>query len=159
MKRLRGVALCLLVVLVCGTSWVVGAEESEDALCIPLGEITLEPPESVEARRSPVAFPHALHFDYSCKTCHHMWENDDSLQGCMASGCHDLAESPRKAGGGAVDPREAVRYYKNAYHDACIGCHRQIEKENKKLAASGKVLSEQLPRTGPTGCHGCHPRE
>ena len=160
MKRLHGVALCLIVVLVCGSSWVIAAQESEEALCIPLEEIILEPPESVEAKRSPVAFPHSLHFDYNCKTCHHKWENDASLKGCMASGCHDLAESPKKnAKGDAVDAQAAVRYYKSAYHDACIGCHKKIEKENRELAASGKVLSDQLPRTGPIGCNECHPRE
>jgi len=159
MDRLRGVALCLIIILVCGSSWVIAAQEAEDTLCIPVEEITLEPPESVEAKRSHVAFPHGVHFDYSCKTCHHKWENDAALKGCMTSGCHDLAKSPKKAAGSAIDAITAVRYYKTAYHDKCIGCHKEIEKKYQKVVASGKVLREQLPRTGPLGCKDCHPKE
>lgn len=159
MNRLRGMALCLITILVCSGSWVIAAQEAEDTLCIPLEEITLEPPESAEAKRSHVAFPHAVHFDYNCKTCHHKWDNDAALKGCMASGCHDLSQSPKKTEGGAVDAEAAMRYYKTAYHAKCIGCHKEIEKKNKKIAASGKVLAEKLPRTGPLGCNECHPKE
>lgn len=159
MDRFRTVALLLIVVLVCGGLWGVAAQGSEEAetLCIPMGHIVLSAPDGVEAKRSAVDFPHNLHFGYNCKTCHHKWENDTDLNGCMA--CHDLTESPSKAGGGKVDPEEAVMYYKTAYHKMCIGCHKEIKQKSAALAKSGRVLKDKLPPTGPTGCAGCHPKE
>ena len=159
MNRFRTVVFFLIVVLVCGSSWVVVAQDSEDQLCIPLDIIELAPPESVEAKRSTVEFPHAVHFDYSCQTCHHKWENDENLTGCMTSGCHDMAQAPKKEAVKADDADAELKYYKAAYHAMCIGCHKEIKKQNEALAASGKVLRDKLPATGPTGCNGCHPKE
>ncbi len=159
MDRLRVVVFCFIVVLVCGSSLAVVAQDAEDKLCIPMDSIEIAPPESVEAKRSSVAFPHALHFDFSCQTCHHKWEKDANLTGCMTSGCHDLEVSPKKGTDTAKVADAGMKYYKTAYHSMCIGCHKEIKKQNKALAASGKVLTDKLPNTGPTGCNGCHPKE
>jgi len=159
MDRLRMAAWCLIIMLAFGGSWVIAAQDSEDKLCIPVESITLKAPESVEAKRAEVEFPHSVHFDYNCKTCHHKWENDANLTGCMTSGCHDLAQSPKKAKSRIVDPKAVMKYYKTAYHNKCIGCHKQIKMKNEALAASGKVLKDKLPNTGPTSCKGCHPKE
>ena len=123
-------------------------------MCIPLGVISLEPPETVEAKRSPVDFPHALHFDYACMECHHQWSaTDETIQSCGVSGCHELDAPPEPDSGD--DP---ILYYKNAYHVMCIGCHKEIKAVNKKIAMTMGQTGEQLKPTGPTGCIQCHPK-
>lgn len=159
MDKFRTVALGLICFLVFGSSFGVASQDSDDALCVPVGDILIEPPESVEAKRSPVTFPHSVHFDTSCKTCHHKWDNSAELNGCMTSGCHDVVKAPKKAKGRPVDSETEIKYYKTAYHFLCIDCHKQVKLDNQKLVKSGKVLSDQLPATGPTGCVGCHPKE
>ncbi len=137
-----------------GTS-AISSETSDEVLCIPMGTIVLEPPEGVVPKRSAVTFRHPVHYQYSCQTCHHDWAGEAQITGCMTSGCHDLIESPVKTGD--LDRDEAVRYYKNAYHDMCIGCHAEIHARNKEAERSlipGKV---RLMRSGPTGCVQCHP--
>jgi hypothetical protein len=157
MLKYRFTVVSLILILIFSGSWVVASQDSEEGFCVPTGVIELFAPDSVESKRSPVEFPHAAHFDYNCKTCHHKWKNDSNLSGCMATGCHDGAKSPKKAG--KTDPEAVIKYYKNAYHVMCIGCHKQIQIDNKKLAVSGKILSSKLQNAGPTGCVGCHPRE
>ncbi|MCG6892009.1 MAG: cytochrome c3 family protein [Desulfobacteraceae bacterium] len=149
LKPLLG-CLGLIVVLSVAAVGMVSGEE----LCIPTGTFTIHPPESVEPQRAPVDFPHSLHFSYNCQECHHNWEGDAGLTGCMTSGCHDLEEAPE-----SPDSPDAVYYYKNAFHTACIGCHKSILQNNQKLAASGRVLSDKLPATGPTSCVACHPKD
>ncbi len=148
-----GVALLALI-----SFGLVIADESGDNLCIPLGTILLEPPEEVESKRSAVEFPHAIHFDYNCKTCHHTWDGESPLLSCMASSCHDLTQNPAKEER-AADPELALRYYKEAYHSQCIGCHKEIKKQNKALEDSYSLTSETIQSSGPSGCTECHPKE
>ena len=156
----RSIVGCLCLVLV--TGWLgagVVSGSDDEKLCIPVDIIVIEPPETVEAKRSPVDFPHSVHFSYSCQTCHHKWEGEVVLKSCQASGCHDLDTSPKRSASGAVDPAAAMAYYKNAYHSMSISCHKSIEASNKALAASGRVVSDALPAAGPIGCIDCHPKE
>ena len=147
MRRV-GIGLdCLALVMLFG-SFASSVAQEEGEMCVPMGEITLAPPDSVDSLRGEVQFPHAVHFVYDCKSCHHKWEGKGSIQGCMTSGCHDVATSPGKA----KDPH----YYKAAYHGQCIGCHKQIKQRNAQLERSGKTLTEKLPPAGPTGCVACH---
>jgi len=134
------------------------AEESEESMCIPMGTIVLEPPDQVESKRSAVEFPHAVHFDYTCSTCHHKWEKEAVVLSCMAAGCHDAAVNPKKTAEGSVSPKEAIRYYKAAYHSACIGCHKEIKKQNQALENSYRSSSTPIQSSGPTGCSECHPK-
>ena len=132
---------------------------ADDEMCVPMGEITLEPL-TAEAKRSEVVFPHTAHFSYACQRCHHKWGGDAPIVGCTTSGCHDLENAPKTDDGKLVkDPVMKMRYFKNAYHDMCIGCHKQIKKQNMKMEASKAALGEELPATGPTGCSECHPKE
>jgi hypothetical protein len=132
---------------------------ADDEMCVPMGEITLEPLNE-EAKRSEVVFPHAVHFSYSCQECHHKWDNESPIVGCSTSGCHDLAKAPKMEDGKpAKDPALKIRYFKNAYHDMCIGCHKEIKVKNKAMEASKASLGEKLAPTGPTGCNQCHPKE
>jgi nitrate/TMAO reductase-like tetraheme cytochrome c subunit len=77
----------------------------------------------------------------------------------MTAGCHDLDTLPRKEGSKTIDKDLAFRYYKNAYHSQCIGCHKTMKKEIDKMANSMASIDGKLPVTGPVGCIGCHPKE
>ena len=154
MHRVQTLMISVAVVLMFGIGWVV-ADEAEDTLCIPMGTITLEAPAGVDAQRAEVEFPHSVHFDFNCKECHHTWDGETAILSCTASGCHDLTQVPEEG----FKPGESVAYYKSAFHDACIGCHKSIKLRNKKLEKSMVSLKGELQRSGPTGCTGCHPKE
>jgi hypothetical protein len=160
MNRFPVVIFALMMVVIYGASFEFSqAQESEDTMCVPMGSFTIEPPESIEAKRSPVEFPHSRHFTIDCKKCHHKWPGDAKIQSCSASECHDLDTSPKKAQESAEEELLPIRYYKAAFHKQCIGCHKASKLRNLELEASGKVLKEKLPNTGPTGCVECHPKE
>ena len=94
---------------------------SKTDMCVPMGAIALKAPEGVESKRSAVEFPHARHFDVACVTCHHTWGRTEPIAGCMTSGCHDLAELPKRKPGEPADADAAIMYFKNAFHKSCIG--------------------------------------
>ena len=152
-KLLIGV-LGLLVAVIFGNALGFG-QGSDGEMCVPMGIIVLEPPDSVEAKKTPIEFPHSLHFTHCCQTCHHEWKGTEEISSCTASGCHDLTVSPIKE----RKDTNPILYYKEAYHTMCIGCHKDIRVRNKELEMSKKTLTETLPPAGPTGCIGCHPRE
>lgn len=152
-KLMVGIALLALL-----SFGLVIADESGNNLCIPLGTILLEPPEEVDPKRAAVEFPHAVHFDYNCKACHHTWDGESPVLSCMTSGCHDLAQKPTKEER-AADPELALRYYKDAYHAACIGCHKEIKKQNRAMENSYRSDTEPIQSSGPSGCTECHPKE
>jgi hypothetical protein len=158
MRKMCVVVLVLIMVGIMGTAMqVAGEDTSDDVMCIPMGSILLEPPESVEARKAFVEFPHSKHFSLDCRACHHQWTGDSQIQNCTVSGCHDLNEMPKK--GAKIDKAMAFKYYKEAFHSLCIGCHKQMKMENKKKEMSAAILKAKLPATGPTGCVECHLEE
>lgn len=160
MRKISVVILGLIMFAILGSSiHVAGENTGGDEMCVPMGNILLEPPESVEAKKSSVDFPHTRHFSFDCRTCHHQWEGDSQIQTCTVSGCHDLEQSPIKAGKEKIDKTVAFRYYKIAFHKLCISCHKKMKIENKKKEMSLSILTTQLPNTGPTGCIKCHPKE
>ena len=122
------------------------AAESEEVMCIPVRTITLDPPETVEAQRSSVEFPHPTHFAFSCQTCHHQWDGNSQVQSCTTAGCHDLDTPPEALEKTEAQTVSTMAYYKTAFHAQCIGCHKTIKARNQNTAS------------GPTGCIGCHPR-
>lgn len=147
--------LMVTAMIVCFlTAGAISGKETKDDMCIPMGEIELKAPDSVESIRPPVRFPHSSHFDYSCKQCHHTWDGSEQVQGCMTSGCHDLDKAPKKVKGAKSD--DDIQYYKNAYHAQCIGCHKDIKAKNKEIELSVSVTKPKLMKTGPTGCIQCH---
>lgn len=148
---------CLVLAIIFGNAMVVTGSNDAEEMCIPMGTILLEPLGGVEAKRPAVDFNHPTHFGFACQTCHHKWEDtSQAIQGCSASGCHDVAEAPKKSESGSIDKTLAIRYYKTAYHNLCIGCHKEMQIQNKALEMSGRVLRENLPNAGPTGCKQCH---
>jgi len=136
-----------------------GTEVTMDAIFVPVGRLALAPPVGVTPKRSAVSFPHSLHFGYSCKTCHHKWDGNSQVQSCTASKCHDQLSLPVKSEKAMENRPEEIRYYKYAFHQQCISCHREIKIRNEKLERSRKKITESLQRPGPTSCVGCHPRE
>ena len=150
---------CLILALIFGNAMIVSGESDGETMSVPLGIIPLEPPESVEAKKPSVEFPHATHFDFKCQTCHHTWEKLSPIESCGTSDCHDVAAAPKKSENPQDDKLLAVRYYKSAYHKLCIGCHKEMKIKNQKLEMSGRVLKENLPNVGPTSCKECHLEE
>ncbi|MGD8883230.1 MAG: hypothetical protein PVI82_15140, partial [Desulfobacterales bacterium] len=61
MQKIGLLCLCFSMVLVFGSIAMVGGQETEDEMVVPMGIIVLEPPESVESKRSSVEFPHSTH--------------------------------------------------------------------------------------------------
>jgi len=132
---------------------------ADDEMCVPMGEVTLAAL-AKDAKRSAATFTHTTHFSYACQECHHKWTGKEAIQSCTASGCHDLDKAPVDENGKPVEDKVLkVRYYKNAFHDSCIGCHKEIKVKNKAMEASMASLGQKLPPTGPTGCKQCHPKE
>lgn len=135
-------------------------ESSTESLSVPLGNIVIEPPEAVDAKKGAVTFPHGLHFQFSCQDCHHDWDGESEVEGCMASGCHDEFEP---SGTRDIRDPDNVLYYLAAYHNVCIGCHRDLEAAAKeqgqaKADPDAPASVKKAPRiqSGPVGCTGCH---
>jgi hypothetical protein len=138
------------------------AEQTEatmDAIFVPVGRLVIASPVGVTPKRSAVAFPHSRHFGYTCKTCLHKWDGSSQVQSCTASKCHDQLSLPATSKK-TIDYRiEEIRYFRYAFHQQCISCHREIKIRNKKLERSRKKIEESLQWPGPTSCVGCHPGE
>ncbi|MCP4745458.1 MAG: cytochrome c3 family protein [Desulfobacteraceae bacterium] len=143
--------MLLAVLLTC--LFIGSMVTAQEQMCVPMGDITIEPL-AQKAKRQAVTFPHAVHFDYSCQKCHHQWDGEKSIDSCSTSGCHGMAEKPDTKNRG-----KKILYYKSAYHEMCIGCHKDIKMNNKKLESTLLGVSKKISPTGPTGCNECHPKE
>ena len=155
---MKKVLLCVLMVTLFSASSWVSAKKTMDAINLPVGMLTVSAPRGVVPLRSSVDFPHSLHFGYTCKTCHHTWDGLTPVKSCATSGCHDQVVPPKDKEGKVASSTPEIRYFREAYHQNCITCHKRLEIKRRQLEKSGRVLKKPLPRTGPTGCIGCHPR-
>lgn len=161
MLRVRIVLLCLVVMLISGVALeAIGQNESrsEDAMCVPMGDIVITPPASVEQTRSPVNFPHSRHFGADCRTCHHAWAGNAKIRNCTTAGCHDQTTSPKTQTTYLKYTGSSIAYFKYAFHGQCVGCHKEIKQKRKTLEMSKIALKDKLPATGPTSCSECHPK-
>lgn len=164
MRKLQVGVVCLAVIFVFGMALnVSGQDKSEskkalEEMCVPMGVIELKPPPSVKPERSPVKFNHSEHFTYDCRTCHHKWEGTVKISNCTASNCHDLSKAPKKPTRYLAYTKEGIKYYKYAYHENCIGCHKKLKEKQKKLEMS-YVAMEKQETTLPTSCNDCHPED
>ncbi|MCJ7773517.1 MAG: cytochrome c3 family protein [Desulfobacterales bacterium] len=161
MPKKRILVLLLILFVVFGSSMLIAEEEPESEMCVPMGIIVLKPPESVEAKRSAVEFPHSDHFvHYDCKTCHHKWEGKSEIKSCTTSGCHDLDKTPEQSPGKKIDGNYAARYYKKAFHGQCIDCHKKILVKNKEMenSVTAGLIKPEIVIPGPTSCIKCHPK-
>ena len=158
MRSLTFMGVVLLIGTIACASSVIAASGIK-RMSVPLGTITLRPPKSVKAERVPVKFPHGVHFSMACNVCHHTWKGTTPITGCRAAGCHDLDTLPRIAKSNRIDKAKMIRYYKEAYHINCIGCHKRLKRKIQQMASAHGSVNVKLPTTGPTGCIGCHPRQ
>ncbi len=153
MQKSSIVVLCLIVFAL---AWSTMAPAEDSSICIPLGSIELKVPEQVKAQRALVDFPHSVHFGYKCQDCHHKWDGGAKIQNCTVSGCHDQVVAPEKPLKKGKYTKEAIKYYKYAYHVLCRDCHKEIKLENEEIAKAPE--KSELQKTGPTGCNECHPK-
>jgi hypothetical protein len=150
--------LCLIVAVILGLSLDVSGQGSEGDMCIPMGVVTIQAPEGVEATKAAVDFPHSAHFATDCKVCHHKWTGQEPIQGCMSNGCHDGIKAPETSAKYLSYSDVAIKYFKYAFHQACIGCHKEIKTRNMALEKSYQVEEGQIQPAGPSGCIECHPK-
>jgi hypothetical protein len=170
LNRIRIYLPIIFLTMIFGYETVVIGQGPAEEMCIPMGIILIQPPETVAAKRKSVEFPHTSHFKFPCRKCHHTWKGD-SIVNCTTSGCHDVTVSPIKSKMKGSNKVKAMRrYYKKAYHSLCIGCHRDIKLKNKALEESkrkltyklrfpGRKPTYKLRHHGPTSCSKCHPKE
>ena len=156
-RRIGFVLLIVIAATGLGLTAAIGSEAEE--MTLPLGELTISAPEDVEAKRSAVTFPHSVHFDYACQRCHHTWAGEPEIKNCTTSDCHDQLSTPKLAEEGHPYSEAAIQYYKKAYHQQCIGCHKEIKEKNLALEMSREPLDQPIVMGGPTGCVKCHPKD
>ena len=165
MHKIRIGVLCLMIALILSVSLQAtgqnadAGEERLEVMCVPMGVIVLQPEQTVEQKKSPVQFPHSKHFIYECKACHHKWDGTTQISNCTTSGCHDVFKAPKKPTKYLDYTDTGIKYFKYAFHQKCIGCHKAIKAKRKRIEMSYRTLNEKLPKTAPTGCIECHPKE
>jgi hypothetical protein len=81
--------------------------------------LAADPPDKITINRlenlwEPCVFNHKLHTEAAadCKTCHHKGEGETMA----CSGCHKIPYDRENL---------AVRGFKGAIHDQCMGCHQK----------------------------------
>jgi cytochrome c553 len=116
-----------------------GLQGTKGQLIVPLGDITLTPPQGVKQKATEVKFSHSGHFTYACTECHHEWKGEE-FKNCTTSGCHNRLDSPQRPVENGAYTKEAITYYKYAYHNQCRGCHKE-------------------QKAGPVKCFDCHPKK
>ena len=131
-------------------------EYSDEVMSVPLGNMVLAAPEEVEAKRGDVDFPHGLHFQFACQSCHHDWDGESEIESCMS--CHDETEP---TGSRNIKNPDNVMYFLAAYHNICVECHRDLDKKRqdqiKKIAENKGMEKMMAPvKSGPVTCTGCH---
>ena len=156
-KPLSSAIFVVAIVLLAGPLAVNG--DRLDTITVPMGTLVLNPPSDIVTVRSPVAFPHSLHFSYACNQCHHKWDGMTPVKNCMAAGCHDALDPPQKNGKALAYDLEAMPYFKYAYHKRCIGCHKDIRQANQTRENNIMGSGGTIANNGPVGCVGCHERE
>ena len=92
--------------------------------------------------RSPVPFPHNLPVEagLSCKDCHHVYENGKNVLDESK-----LEEGHQEVHCSTCHPSKSRIDLQQAFHNQCMGCHKQFLKEKKK--------------TGHRFCGECHLRK
>ena len=160
MHKIRTISLCTAALIIFVLVMVAsGYAEDEVKLCIPMGVLTLQPPDGVDQKRASVEFPHSVHMENACQKCHHTWAGEPEIKNCKTSECHDQLSTPNISEEGHPYTEAAIQYYKKAYHQLCIGCHKEIKERNMLLELSREPLDQPIVMGGPTGCIKCHPKE
>ena len=116
--------------------------------------ITMESALFAKHTKTLVTFSHKKHsaeYKLACTECHHTyvegkntWKEGDEVKKCDA--CHSEAKAPTGADAPKLSKAEKIKkYYKDAIHENCQSCHKDMKKKD--------------PATGaPTKCTECHPK-
>jgi hypothetical protein len=153
--------LCLFIGFLSISGQSISSETGK-VICAPLKTMILKPPGTIDPKRPPVEFSHSDHLlQYSCKTCHHKWEGGEQISTCTGSGCLGPDKPPigaKRKGRTWLDfSEEQIKYFKNAYHKQCIGCHKHIKLKNLALLdRTAEGTEPELEPRGPTQCKKCH---
>ena len=110
--------------------------------------------EGFENTKGIVTFTHQKHttdYKIACGDCHHDDKGKaltDLKDGDEVKTCFECHKKPgelkgKKAKG--LKKAELMAYVGNAFHENCIGCHKDYNKKNKTKAA-------------PQKCTDCHPK-
>ena len=143
--------LNLLVMVVAGVFlWV--AFSTADVECPD--EITIQNKGWPQEKYGPVKFDHKKHgteYKIACTECHHVykdgknvWKEGDKVQKC--SECHNVYLLGKELSQ-ATEEQKKLSLYK-AYHDNCLGCHKEKNKGKEKEEAKA-----------PTKCTACHAKK
>lgn len=141
-KSTRLSALLVLLSFLFSIS-IAGAQEDE---------LVIDNPDAYgEKHRAAVTFPHELHMgDFECLACHHKYENGENIldEKTLEEGNPDLLCA-------ACHDESADIDLKQAYHDQCMGCHRQFRLYRCCNTRDKTVwLAGSIP--GPELCGECH---
>jgi cytochrome c553 len=118
-----------------------------------------------ENTKGPVEFSHKLHAeDYvqkypklyptGCGDCHHddkgqpltNLTNDSAVQKCVE--CHkQCGEAPKGKDAPRLDKKAKMAWIGEAFHQNCLSCHRQFNREFKP------------EKKAPVTCNDCHPKK
>lgn len=139
----------LAAAIVIGVFVAVGALVSAEQQTAP-DVIVIKPSIYQKLTKAPVELSHKKHaedYKIACDKCHHVykdgqnvWKQGDPVQKCEA--CHTDATVENEKN---LPPEQQKLNLKLAFHNNCIGCHRDLKKDNPQT-------------TAPTACKGCHPQ-
>ena len=158
-KRLMLFTFSLLIVVVLAAGTVFAATEP------PKEDIAI----TAEGATRPlqVKFSHDKHKAYKCTDCHHVykpndkgeyekdkrgnyktlpvndWKDDQKVEKC--SSCHKL-EADKKKKKEMLSSKTEARSMEDAFHDNCVACHKDYNKEKKLKGKDGL----------PSRCNDCH---
>jgi predicted CXXCH cytochrome family protein len=134
----KGKILAVLFTLFTVMMWMGSVTAQDEVIVIEHKDVFKE------MRRPSVSFPHARHEEAlgekGCGACHHVPDKQTGKlvyeEGSEAecSSCHTAEKQNRVPG------------LKDAFHQSCTGCHRQMKKADPA-------------KKGPTTCGECHSKK
>ncbi|OQY02446.1 MAG: cytochrome C [Desulfobacteraceae bacterium 4572_130] len=108
-------------------------------------------------KKGIVTFSHKKHStDYKaeCGECHHDKDGkplNDLKMGDDVQRCIECHKETKKKKDEKISKKEKIKkYYENAIHANCKGCHKDHNKE--------KGYKKENPKAAPVSCKTCHPK-
>jgi hypothetical protein len=103
--------------------------------------------------KKPVEFNHKKHqedYKIKCTECHHVYKDGKNVwkKGDEVKKCQECHNEPTIKGEKKLPKAQQKLNLKLAFHDNCVGCHKELKKKDK--AKYAKI---------PTTCVKCHPKE
>ncbi|MFH1155701.1 MAG: cytochrome c3 family protein [Pseudomonadota bacterium] len=148
-KKLMALFMGACVTLLFAATGIFAGTEFKD-------HVTMETKELGAHKKTLVEFSHKKHVDAykaTCGDCHHdaagkaiTPKAGDDVKRCVE--CHTGIE---KVKGEKLSKEDAVKkYYYDAIHANCVGCHKESNIKNGDPKGKGPA---------PTSCTDCHPKK